>query len=46
MERALYNIITKRFFRTFKNDDIKEYETSREMIAGVDTYVHVYNTMG
>jgi len=45
--QALDNVITERFFRSLKYDDIyiKEYETPREMIAGVNTYVYDYNTI-
>jgi len=45
--QALDNIRTERFFRSLKYDDIyiKEYETPREMIAGVNKYIHDYNTI-
>jgi len=43
--RALDNVITERFFRSLKYDDIyiKEYLTPREMIAGVNQYIYDYN---
>lgn len=43
--QALDNIITERFFRSLKYDDIyiKEYLTPREMITGVHQYVSDYN---
>jgi putative transposase len=43
--QALDNIITERFFRSLKYDDIyiKEYLTPREMIAGVHEYMSDYN---
>jgi len=45
--QALDNVRTERFFRSLKYDDlyIKEYTTPREMIAGVNNYIHVYNTI-
>jgi len=45
--QALDNIITERFFRSLKYDDIyiNEYSTPREMIAGVKEYMHIYNTI-
>lgn len=45
--QALDNVRTERFFRSLKYDDIyiKEYPTPREMIAGVNTYIHDYNTI-
>ena len=45
--QALDNVRTERFFRSLKYDDvyIKEYETPREMITGVNTYIHDYNTV-
>lgn len=45
--QALDNIITERFFRSLKYDDIyiKEYLTPREMIAGVNEYMRTYNTI-
>lgn len=45
--QALDNVRTERFFRSLKYDDIyiKEYETPREMIAGVNNYIHDYNTI-
>jgi len=45
--QALDNIITERFFRSLKYDDIyiNEYSTPREMIAGVKAYMHIYNTI-
>jgi putative transposase len=46
-QQALDNIITERFFRSLKYDDIyiNEYSTPREMIAGVKEYMHIYNTI-
>ncbi len=43
--RALDNVITERFFRSIKYDDIyiKEYLTPREMITGVHQYIAEYN---
>ena len=45
--QALDNVRTERFFRSLKYDDvyIKEYETPREMIIGVNIYIHDYNTV-
>jgi putative transposase len=45
--QALDNIRTERFFRSLKYDDIyiKEYTTPREMITGVNKYIHNYNTV-
>jgi len=45
--QALDNVRTERFFRSLKYDDvyIKEYETPREMITGVNIYIHDYNTV-
>lgn len=45
--RALDNVRTERFFRSLKYDDIyiNEYNTPREMIAGVNNYIHDYNTI-
>jgi len=45
--RALDNVITERFFRSIKYEDIylKEYQTPREMIAGVNRYMTDYNTI-
>lgn len=44
-KRALDNVITERFFRSIKYDDIyiKECLTPREMIAGVHQYITEYN---
>jgi putative transposase len=43
--QALDNARTERFFRSLKYDDIyiKEYTTPKEMIAGVNKYIHDYN---
>mgnify|MGYP000956522520 FL=1 len=43
--RALDNVRTERFFRSLKYEDIyiKEYNTPREMIAGVNNYIRDYN---
>ena len=45
--QALDNVRTERFFRSLKYDDIyiKEYTTPKEMIAGVNDYIHTYNTI-
>ena len=45
--QALDNVITERFFRSLKYDDIyiKEYLTPKEMIAGVNDYMHIYNAI-
>jgi len=45
--QALDNARTERFFRSLKYDDIyiKEYTTPKEMIAGVNKYIHDYNTV-
>lgn len=45
--QALDNIRTERFFRSLKYDDIyiKEYLTPRDMIAGVNNYIHTYNAI-
>jgi len=45
--QALDNIRTERFFRSLKYDDIyiNEYTTPRELIAGVNNYMHTYNTI-
>ena len=45
--QALDNIITERFFRSLKYDDIyiQEYLTPKEMIAGVKNYMRTYNTI-
>lgn len=45
--QALDNIITERFFRSLKYDDIyiNEYLTPREMVAGVNGYMHIYNAI-
>ncbi len=45
--QALDNAKTERFFRSIKYDDIyiNEYETPREMIAGVNAYIQDYNTI-
>lgn len=45
--RALDNARTERFFRSLKYDDIyiKEYNTPREMIVGVNNYIRDYNTI-
>jgi len=47
LRRALDNVRTELFFRSLKYDDIyiKEYATPREMIAGVNNYIHDYNTI-
>ena len=43
--QALDNVRTERFFRSLKYDDIyiKEYISPKEMIAGVNNYIHDYN---
>jgi putative transposase len=43
--QALDNARTERFFRSLKYEDIyiNEYNTPREMIAGVNHYIHDYN---
>ncbi len=45
--QALDNIITERFFRSLKYDDIyiKEYLTPLGMTAGVNEYMHIYNNI-
>ena len=45
--QALDNAKTERFFRSIKYDDIyiNEYETPRDMIAGVNAYIRDYNTI-
>lgn len=45
--QALDNAKTERFFRSIKYDDIyiNEYETPRDMIAGVNAYICDYNTI-
>ncbi len=45
--QALDNARTERFFRSLKYEDIyiNEYNTPREMIAGVNHYIHDYNTI-
>ena len=45
--QALDNARTERFFRSLKYDDIyiKEYTTPKEMITGVNKYIHDYNTV-
>ena len=45
--QALDNVRMERLFRSLKYDDIYiyEYTTLREMIAGVNNYMHIYNTI-
>lgn len=45
--RALDNALTERFFRRLKYDDIyiNEYKTPKELIKGVNNYIHTYNTI-
>jgi len=44
--QALDNVRTERFFRTIKYDDIyiNEYNTPRELRAGINDYMTMYNT--
>jgi putative transposase len=43
--RALDNVFTERFFRSLKYDSIyiNEYRIPKELIKGVNNYMHTYN---
>ena len=44
-ERTLDNIIIERLWRSLKcEDNLKRYETMKDLKAGIDAYFNFYNT--